>query len=133
MRLPLVLAAALLAAPVPAFAQDEVSPAVGRLSDPAFQQQTAGALALMFEALLDLDLAPVIDAAARMDGREAIPDDRGTTLREMAGPDAERLPGEMAEKLPVMMGAMAGMAQQMQHMLPAMREAMEGLPTARDN
>lgn len=119
------VAAVLCCSPVPAFAQgsDAAVPRelIEKLDDPATQQQLAGMTATMGEVLLDMPLAPLARAAAQMAGKDAedIPGDM--TLRQMAGPDAERLPGEMAERLPQLMGAMAGMAKGLDSMLPLLR------------
>ncbi|RDC60492.1 hypothetical protein HME9302_01700 [Alteripontixanthobacter maritimus] len=48
--------------------------------------------------------------------------DRDTTLRGLAGPDADNMPGELAEELPRAMDAMADTAKGFAAMLPALRE-----------
>ena len=128
MRFSSVLAAALLVAPMPAFAQEtQAAEFAERLSDPDFQQGVAGAVSAMMGALLDIKMAPLSEAMAKMEGKQAPEMDPDATLGDIAGPDANRIPGEMAEKLPHMMGAMAGMAEQMEVILPVLRQVAEGM------
>lgn len=139
MRKPIIAAAALaFAAPFPAAAQDAVTDesvedAAARLSetlsDPAMQEQMADTVATMSEALLDLPLAPFLRAAAQMAGEDPEAVDPDTTLRRIS-PDAEEVPGEIADKLPQMMGAMAGMADGMGAMMPALREMADRMREA---
>lgn len=141
MRKLIVAAAALAAiAPLPAFAQDNgaeesVERAAGRLSetlsDPATQERLAQSVAVLSEALLDLPLAPFLRAAATMAGEDAEAVDPDTTLRQMS-PQAERVPGEIADKLPRMMGAMAGIAGGLGAMMPALREMAARMGAAID-
>lgn len=122
MRLSAVLvAASIAAAPVPAFAH-ETDALAERLSDPAFQQEISGTVAVMSEILLDLPIAPLAEAAAEMAGEDPAEVDPDLTLRQLAGPDAERVPGEIAENLPRIMGSVAGVAEGFSAMLPALRE-----------
>ena len=130
-----IAAAAVFAAPVPALAQIEnVDPDDGfaqappatdalveKLADPAMQEQMATTVAVLSEVLLDLPLAPLADALAQagVEGADRIPND--TTLRKLA-PEADRVPAEIAENLPKMMGAMASMAKGMEAMMPALED-----------
>ncbi len=127
-----VLGAAVVAAaalPVPALAREaRTGQVVEALANPGTQQAMAGAMAAMTEALLDLKIGPLAKALDGMSGaagsakstRHIDPD---ATLGDLAGPEARRMPGEVARKLPQMMGAMAGMAGAMEAMLPQL-EAM---------
>lgn len=141
MRKPIIAAAALaFAAPLPAAAQDAV-PGEGaeeaaarlseKLSDPDMQERMAASVATVSEVLLDLPLAPFMRAAAQMAGEDPEAVDPDTTLRQMS-PEAEAVPGEIADKLPRMMGAMAGMAEGMGAMMPALREMAEKMKEAVD-
>lgn len=131
MRTPVLLAAALsAAAPLPALAQgalsdEDVEQSAARisekLSDPATQEQLSQSLAVMSEVLLDLPLAPFMRSVAEMAGEDPEAVDPDLTLRQMS-PEAERVPREIADKLPRMMGAMAGMTEGFGAMMPALRE-----------
>lgn len=139
-QISLAFAAAALAAPLPALAQiesvdpdesyavagtAETGPATDRLveklSDPVVQEQLATTVSVLSEVLLDLPLAPLADALAEagVESADRIPND--TTLRKLA-PQADRVPGEIADKLPQMMGAMASMAKGMEAMMPALKD-----------
>ncbi len=127
-----VLGAAVLAAaalPVPALAREARSgKIVEALANPGTQQAMAGAMAALTEALLDLKIGPFAKALDGMgdttgNRRAARHIDPDATLGDLAGPEARRMPGEVARKLPQMMGAMAGMAGAMEAMLPQL-EAM---------
>lgn len=149
--------AASVAVPVPAMARETRSEArsetrgsraMDQLSDPRTQQAMAGAMAAMTEALLDIKIAPFINAMERMGGASGARKsdrhiDRDATLGDMAGPDARRMPREVARKMPQMMGAAAGMAGAVEAMLPqlaamgaVMAERMRGAmdaPAGRDS
>jgi hypothetical protein len=129
--------AATLLAPLPAMARDHgLSDAAAKLNDPRTQQALAGTMATLMQALMNMKAAPFVQM---MDGMEGAmeratgerSDDRQTartidpdaTLGDLAGPEARAMPEEMAEKLPAMMGAMAGLAGSMEAMLPEL-EAM---------
>lgn len=129
MRLRSVLLGAVLAAatlsPAPAFAREaRLGGAIDQLSDPRNQRAMSGAVAGLLEALLSIKAEPFLRAADGLDPakprRRIDPD---ATLGDLAGPDARRAPRELAQKLPVMMGAMAGMAGAMEAVLPQL-EAM---------
>lgn len=127
--------AALLAAPAQAASDSELGPLIETLSDPARQQSLAQTLAVLSEAFLDLPLAPMARAAAQAAGEDPEAIDPDMTLRQIA-PDAERVPEELSARVPEMMGAMAGMAQGMEAMLPALRQMAQrmeqSLPDRRD-
>lgn len=137
-KLTVVAAALVAAAPLPALAQDVVpeervedsaARLADRLSDRETQERLTQSIAVMSEALLDLPLAPFARAAAEMVGEDPEVVDPDLTLRQMS-PDAERVPGEIADKLPRMMGAMAGMADGMSAAMPALREMAERMREA---
>lgn len=93
-----------------------------RLKDPALQQSLSTSVAVLGEVLLDLPLAPLADAAARMAGEDAAGVDPDITLRKFAGPDADRVPSELAASLPRMMGALAGALDGAQEITPLLRD-----------
>lgn len=127
--------AVLLAAPAHARSDSELAPLIETLSDPDRQQSLAQTLAALSEAFLDLPLAPMARAAAQAAGEDPGAIDPDLTLRRMS-PDAERVPEELSARVPEMMGAMAGMAEGMDAMLPALRQMAErmeqSLPDRRD-
>lgn len=118
------LAALTLAAPAHARGDSELAPLVKQLSDPDRQQSMAQTLSAMSQILLDLPLAPMARAAAQAAGEDPDEIDPQLTLRRMS-PDAERMPEELSARVPQMMGAMAGMAEGMDAMLPALRQMAE--------
>lgn len=129
----MAVAAPLGAVPVIASAQDapeEVAPATDadlsaltdKLSDPDFQDGMGEALSAVSDILLDLPVGPLIEAAEKMAGEPVSDYDRDATVRDLAGPDAERVPEEIRERVPQMMSAMSGMAEGLAVMLPALRE-----------
>lgn len=127
----LILAAplTLVAAPVQAQETSDLAPLAERLADPAQQQALAQTLSTLSQVLLDLPLAPLARAAAQAAGEDPAAVDPQLTLRQMS-PDAERVPDELADRVPQMMGAMAGMAEGMQAMLPALRQMADRMEEA---
>ena len=122
---PLIAATLALAMPTPALAQQgEAGRIAERLSDPDYQQQLAETAAVMGEILLDMPLAPMAEVVAEMTGKDPATVDPDLTLRR-AAPGADRVPEEMADKLPRMMDGMAGMASGIDAMLPALRTMAE--------
>lgn len=118
-----VLAA--LAAPVPVLAQDRTEEDAARvaeaLRDPALQESVAAGMAAASQALLDVPLAPLARAVAEAAGEDPRDIDPDMTLRQVS-PEASDVPAQIHEKLPRVMGAMAGMAGGMAAMMPALRE-----------
>jgi hypothetical protein len=133
----LILSAALAAVTLsaPAFAQDDTGQAAARtaetLRDPAVQQRMADGMAAASEALLDVPLAPLARAVAEAAGEDPRAVDPDMTLRSVS-PNASDVPAEIHDKLPRMMGAMAGMAGGMSAMIPALREMAERMRDAVD-
>lgn len=130
-KLSALLAAACALAPLPALAQDEAAADVARrLSDPANQVAVTVALTALSEALLDIRIDPIRRAlaAAGSDAADDLPPD--ARLRDLAGPDAATLPGEIGRRVPQTMGAAAGMAGAVEDMLPELRHTMERLKDA---
>lgn len=134
MRLPLIAAASLaVAAPLPALAQDaQESPlaaAVEAMDDPAMQEQVGLMAAMLVGAMMEMEVGPLMQAAAEMSGEEASPVDRRARVRDLLGPDlAADAPARVAERVPQMMGAMATMAGAFERMLPELRSMAERLP-----
>ena len=122
---------ALALAPAPAQARDRpLARMIDELTDPARQDQLAGALEGLTEALLDLKVAPLLKAAERAaPGRAPRDIDPDATLADLAGPGARDMPRQLSSKLPMMMDLMGAMAGEMEGMLPeleAMGKRLEG-------
>ncbi len=120
----------LLALAAPAAAQSRPHHRAGdMLGDRAMQEDMGDMAAVMAETLLDLPVGRFADAMARMGDPDAAMIDPDARLGDLAGPDARDLPRTLARETPRMMGAMAGMADAMDDMIPqfaAMAERMRG-------
>ncbi|WP_427969778.1 hypothetical protein [Altererythrobacter sp.] len=127
----LAVAAALAAASPVSLAAQEVVPdsdsrvadLSDRLSDPEEQERIAGMVDAMGEIFLAMPVGPMMEALSEATGEDGPDVDRNATVRDLAGPGADRLPAEIADKVPHMMGMMAAMARSMDAMRP-MLEAM---------
>ncbi len=130
MRVLPVAAAALLvlATPTIALAQDAPAPdseALSELShklaDPAFQDQAALMGQVLMQTLLEMPVGPMAEAMNKATGGKGPAIDPDAKVKDLA-PNAEELPEQVVDKLPMAMNAMSGMAEGMQAMLPALRE-----------
>lgn len=125
--------AALALAPVPALARDHAVAGddgdfVSKLSDPQRQEAMGRMMAAMLGAMLSIKADPLARAAERMgDHRTARRIRPGTTLGDLAGPEARRLPGEVRRQVPAMMGAMGELAGMMKDMAPMLETMGEEL------
>ena len=131
-------AVAALAAPAPLLAQDAQEDApqdvearevpfsamAERMRDPGYQRDMALMLRTMSEVLLDLPLAPLMEAMGDVAGEEAPEVAPDATLRSMA-PEADRVPEEIERKLPRALDAMGSMAEAFGTMLPALEQLAE--------
>lgn len=128
---------AAIAAPMPAFAQDteaplqaeepvELADLMDKLSDPERQREVALMARAISEVLLDLPVAPLMEAMGQIAGEEAPMVGPGTTLRSLA-PQAGRVPEEIERNLPRAMDAVSAMAGAAEIMLPQLRELAERL------
>lgn len=137
-RIVTLAALTVFALPLPALAQDAAvdERAAEQLADtlrnPVVQDQMAGVVAAMSEALLDMDLSPMAEAMARATGEELPETERGRTLREMS-PEADRLPETIDRELPRAMDRMADMGDAFALMLPALRDMAEQMGRAVEN
>ena len=137
------LAASAAAASAPLLAQDEAdaeaplaleepgedfSGMAERFKDPEQQRQMALMLRTMSEVLLDMPLAPLMEAlnevGGEMTGEDAPEVDPDATLRSMA-PQAGRVPEEIEKNLPRALDAMGSMAEAMEKMMPALKDMAE--------
>lgn len=128
--------AALLLAPLPAAAReagrgDEAPGDIARrLADPRNQIAATVALTAVTEALLDMKVDPLrrVLAAAGDDRAENLPPD--ARLRDLAGPEAQDLPGEIGRNVPQAMGSAAAIAGSFSDVLPELRATIERLKAA---
>ena len=117
-----------LSAPTALLAQDEAVPDASataladRLSDPAEQERMAGMLEAMGHILLNLPIGQLVGSVAEAAGEDSSSFDRDATLAEMAGPKAEEVPGEIAERVPQMMGMLAGLMHGLEELRPALEQ-----------
>lgn len=133
------LAAAAFAAPAPVLAQDADLPPLElaeddeaalteKFADPEFQRQTALMVRTMTEVLLDMPLAPMMDAlgeaGANLTGEKPPKVDPDATLRSLA-PGASRVPEQIERNLPRAMQTMGSMAEAFEAMKPALRDMAE--------
>ena len=133
------LAASVVAAPAPLLAQDEAeaeaplaleepgdvfSGMAERFKDPEQQRQMALMLRTMSEVLLDMPLAPLMEAMGEVAGEDAPEVDPDATLRSMS-PHADRVPEEIEKNLPRALDAMGSMAEAMEKMMPALKDMAE--------
>jgi hypothetical protein len=120
--LPIAAALGFVAAAAPAHAQDEAARLAEAMRDPAAQQATAVAARALSEALLNIRVAPLLEAIETAEGAPPGTVDPNLTLRDYAGPEAERVPEEVSRRLPAMMGALGNMTGALETMLPQLRE-----------
>ncbi|MFC4294318.1 hypothetical protein ACFO0A_04510 [Novosphingobium tardum] len=118
----IALAVAALA-PFPAAARDRATSEMAeKMQDPRLQHTMAAAVRAMSDAMLDMRVGPLLRAAESVNhpvrGRHIDPD---TTLRDYAGPEAERMPEEMSRQVPKMMGQMGRMAGAFDDMVPELK------------
>ena len=123
MRLPLTALAAVSAlASTPAMAAgDDAGKLAEDLRDPATQAQIAAVIETMSAAMLDMNVAPLLRAKAEIEGTDPEAVDPDVTVRELAGPEAEDAPREIATRLPQMMGALAALTVSLEQMMPQLR------------
>lgn len=119
-------------APLPAMAADtgDHQDIAKRLSDPGLQVEAAVALTALAESLLDMKIEPIRRAMAAAGDPTAAHLPKDARLRDLAGPEADRLPGEIGQRVPQAMGAAAGMAGAVEDMLPEINATVDRLRTA---
>lgn len=134
-RFSAVCLAALAIAPLPVSAHDSVPTAVGedlagKLADPRNQIAATVALTALSEMLLDLRIEPFRRAMATIGDENAADLPPDARLRDLAGPDAEDLPGEIGRRVPRTMGAAAGMIGSFQDLMPELRATIDRMKRA---
>lgn len=111
-----------------------------KLRDPALQSAMSATIAILGEVMLD---APVGSLVQAMDGAlDRVAEEAGTaapkrsdiapdaTLRDMLGPDGDRLTTELAERVPQAMNAAAGMSGAIERMVPVLQDMAERMKRA---
>lgn len=116
----LALAACL---PAPAPAEESKAADIARqLDDPMTQYMVAGALAAITKQMLETPMEPFLRAIESAGVGDALPDvPPDATLGNLAGPKAERLPGQIMQRVPKLMGSFADMASAYGDMLPELK------------
>jgi hypothetical protein len=133
--------AALALVPLPAAAREQEQGDVAqrlsqRLADPGTQVAVTVALTALSQALLDIKIEPLrraMAAAGDMTGAGEgaaadLPLD--ARLRDLVGPGADKLPGEIGRRVPQAMGAAAGMTGAVQDMIPELKAMAERMKAA---
>ncbi|MCB2077781.1 MAG: hypothetical protein KDE55_08800 [Novosphingobium sp.] len=117
------LAGAMVAPGIAHAQESDFGQVTERLNDPATQMAVTAALVAMSEALMQIEIGPFARAAEAAGAGEAVRDlPPDATVRDLAGPDAQRMQRQLARRTPEMMGAAAGMAGALEEMLPRFRE-----------
>jgi len=115
-------AAATAVASTPALAAaDDAKRLADELNDPARQAEIAAMVETMSAVMLEMPVAPLLRAKAQIEGGDSEAVDPDLTVRDLAGPEAEDAPREIATRLPQMMGALAVLAVSLEQMLPQLR------------
>ncbi|MXO86943.1 hypothetical protein GRI38_12990 [Altererythrobacter aurantiacus] len=94
---------------------------VEAMDDSDRQREVGMMLQTVTEILLDIPLAPLAEAAAEMAGEELAEVDPNLILRSIA-PGSSAIPEQVGTQVPRAMGAIAGMAQALETMMPRLRE-----------
>ncbi len=124
-------------APVPALARDQqhtggkAAEIAEKLNDPMTQYALAGMLSAMSKAVLEMPVAPMIDAAGKASGGRLGKLPRDARLGDLAGADHDKLREQIVEHVPRAMAAMGALATAAEAMKPelermarTMRESM---------
>ncbi len=133
MRIPLMTAAMFAAIlPVSAHAQDAdgapLAKAAEMLEDPEMQEQVALTAAALVGVLMELPVGTLANAASEAAGETGPAIDPDARVRDLVGADGVDAPQLVAERLPQMMTAVAGMAGAFEAMMPQLRELAARLP-----
>jgi len=127
----LAVSTSLAAVPAPALAQNGRAAEVAeRLNDPMTQYAVAGMLSAMSKAVLDMKVAPFLDAMEGMGGKSGPDLGPDATVADLGGIDPAQVREEMVERVPQMMSAMGAMAGALQEMLPQFKAMAEKMKDA---
>lgn len=127
-----ILALAAISLPMPALAQDYLpseesglARAAEEMSDPVRQEQVAVMAEAIMASLLEMPVGKLLQSAATIAGEDPGEIDPNTTLREVAGPEADEAPRMAAKALPRMMDAAGALAGAFETVLPELRRIGE--------
>ena len=127
------LAAGTALAPLPALAAEDLpedsglARAAEEMRDPVRQEQVAVMAEAVIASLLEMPVGNLLRSAAEIAGEDPEDIDPNTTLREVAGPEADEAPRLAAKALPKMMSATGALAGAIETMLPEMRRIGEDI------
>ena len=128
------LAAGAALSPLPALAQDdlpsdesELARAADEMSDPVRQEQVAVMTKAVMASLLEVPIGKLLQSAATIAGEDPEEIDPNTTLREVAGPEADEAPRQLAAAVPRMMDAAGALAGAFETLLPELRRIGEDI------
>ena len=128
------LAAGAALSPLPALAQDdlpsdesELARAADEMSDPVRQEQVAVMTEAVMASLLEVPIGKLLQSAATIAGEDPDEIDPNTTLREVAGPEADEAPRQLAAAVPRMMDAAGALAGAFETLLPELRRIGEDI------
>ena len=137
LRSAILASCALALAPAPALARDDNAMAgkadeiAGKLNDPMTQYAIAGMLSAMSKALLEMPVAPMVDAVEKASGKRVGKLPRDARVADLAGTDQDEMREKIVTHVPRAMaalGAMAtaagAMAPELEKMARTMRESM---------
>lgn len=120
--------AALAAAPADAAPHDPaLAELAERMSDPAEQERMAGMVEALGDVLLGLPVGHMANAVTEAAGEEELRADPRATLGQLAGPNSAALPAKLADRVPHMMGMVAGMAEEIDALRPALARMRQTL------
>lgn len=121
-------------APLPAMAKEQTTRAsevAAKLNDPMTQYAIAGMLSAMSKALLEMPVAPFVDAIEQASGKRMGKLPRDARVADLAGTDQDKVRDQIVAHVPramAAMGAMAGaaeaMAPELERMARTMRESL---------
>ena len=132
----MTIAAGAALLPLPALAADDVlaseddtglARAAEEMRDPMRQQQVAVMAEAVLDSLLEMPIGSLLQSMAEIAGEDPAAIDPNTTVREVAGPQADEAPRLAARALPKVMGATGALAGALETMLPQLRRIGEDL------
>ena len=93
-----------------------------KLGDPAEQERLAGMVEAMGYMLMQMPIGPLADAFGNVTGEPVEVDNPDARLADYAGPRAQEIPSQIADRVPQMMGMLAQMGVSAQKLAPALEE-----------
>jgi hypothetical protein len=124
---------ALALAATPALARAEPASAestsdiADRLNDPMTQYAVAGAVSAASKALLDMPVAPLVEAVEKSTGRRPGNLPRDARVSDLAGLDHARVRDRIVEHVPRAMAAMGALAEAAEAMTPELKRVAKSM------